>query len=275
MSGETNDHRSWRLCANLDECMHEADQWCLEMQADSGGWPLLVCPVSMIRASEDDREQLLLDLESIVFGGGFETGKTFQHSEAQEMLLRTSTETVVAGSWHSSRGVLCEGIWFENTINEPAIRDQVISIITGKQHRLEVPEWWPNFPPVPHRNFESLDEARPLGRNVIAYIEPRGLGMNQPMIKIPVDLVMIEEDELVRLSEHLARLDSLADQQYIPATSARKSTIRYEIQSNMRDRRLNEPRVAEWLEARGLLDFILSVLAGRTPAPDGTRDSGS
>ncbi len=87
------------------------------------------------------------------------------------------------------------------------------------------------------------------------------------MIRIPVDQIGINEAELVRFSEYLARLDSFTEGEYVPGSAVRKSLITYRAQPNMRNQRLNDVWLADWIEARGMRDMILSVLRGEQTVP--------
>jgi hypothetical protein len=87
------------------------------------------------------------------------------------------------------------------------------------------------------------------------------------MIRIPVDQIKINETDLVRLSEYLARLDSLTEGEYVPGSAVRRSLITYRVQPNMRNQRLNDVWIADWIEARGMRDMILSVLRGQQSMP--------
>lgn len=262
-----DDSSPYRNIEQLDACMQEPQRWCLVMEADFGGWLLLVCPLAMLQTTQEFRVQLLLDLEVIIFGSGFDPGRVSADTDAQEMLYRGNVEEICAGAWFASRGKIHRSVWIEQTADDPEVRDQILRVLTGQQPRLMLPESWPNDPPIPFHSFASLEEARVYARRAIAEIEPRGRGTCQTMIRIPIDQIKINETDLVRLSEYLARLDSFTEGEYVPGSAVRKSLITYRVQPNMRDQRLNDMWLADWIEARGLREMILSVLRGQQAMP--------
>lgn len=262
-----DDNSPYRSVDRLEACMQERDRWCLVMEADCGGWPLVACPLAMLQAVAEVRAQILLDLEDIIWGRGFRSVVDSQYSDAQEMLYRGTVDEISAGRWFAPRGLLHRGVWIEQTIHDAEVRDQIVRVLTGQQPRLLLPEWWPNDAPIPFHSFASLEEARVYATRAIAEIEPRGRGACETMIRIPVDQIKIDESDLVRLSEYLARLDSLTEGAYVPGSVVRKSLITYRVQPNMRKRRLNDVWIADWIAKRGLRDMILSVLRGQQAVP--------
>lgn len=267
MRSETDDNSPYRNIDWLDACMQESQRWCLVMEAEYGRWPFLVSPLTMLQATEEIRVQLLLDLAVIILGLGFDPDRVSEDTDAQEMLYRGDVEGICAGAWFASRGHIHRGVWIEQTVDDTEVRDQIVRVITGQQPRLILPKSWPNDPPIPFETFASLDEARVYARRTIAVIEPRGRGTCETMIRIPVDQIGIDETELVRLSEYLARLDSLTEGEYVPGSVVRKSVIIYRVQPSMRNQRLNDMLIADWIEKRGLRDMILAVLRGLQAVP--------
>jgi hypothetical protein len=83
-----DDNSPYRSVDRLEACMQERDRWCLVMEADCGGWPLVACPLAMLQAVAEVRAQILLDLEDIIWGRGFRSVVDSQYSDAQEMLYR-------------------------------------------------------------------------------------------------------------------------------------------------------------------------------------------
>lgn len=265
MNEKQSNTSALRHLEDLDVCMHEADQWCLKMLGDNGGWPLLVAPLSMLRTSATNREQLLWDLEWIVGGCGFVRFGDFTDSEAQEFLVRIPLERLVGIDWFASRGRIYRGVWIPEVIGDSEACEQIIRVLSGQQPRLDLPEWWPYGPPYHPVTYHSLNAARPSGRHAVAQFFSVSLGHYQGFLSVPVDMITINEDELSQLAEHLARLDSLLQERCIPGITPRKSTIVFQTQSERRRALLNDLWLADWLEARGLRDFILSVLRGENP----------
>jgi hypothetical protein len=247
--------------------MREADHWCLEMLGDNGGWPLLVAPLSMLRASAPDRAQLLLDLEGIVGGLGFIQFEDVTDTDAQEFLVKVPLERLVGIDWYASRGRIYRGVWIPQIIDDSDACDQIIRILAGQQPRLKLPEFWPHGPPYHPITFHSLTAARPSGRHAVAQFFSASLGHHQAFLSVPVDLIAIDEDELIRLAEHLARLDSLLADRYTLGISPRKSNIVYQTQSERRRALISDLWLTDWIEARGLRGFIMRILGGEAPVP--------
>jgi hypothetical protein len=261
-----DDSSPYRNIEQLDACMREPQRWCLVMEADFGGVPLLVAPLHILKALPEDRLLLLRDLEAIVCGLGFRTDQDYCW-ESEERLEKGTVESITALPGYQRCGSVRDGVWIKRTLDDQSLIHQIIRVLSGQQKRLGLPELWPNDPPIPSQIFASLAEARVYARRAIAEIEPRGRGTCQTMIRIPVDQIKINETDLVRLSEYLARLDSLTEGEYVPGSAVRRSLITYRVQPNMRNQRLNDVWIADWIEARGMRDMILSVLRGQQSMP--------
>jgi hypothetical protein len=118
---------------NLDEARAHPDA-AMIMEADSGGQILVTCPVSKVQATEDVLHQLLCDLETITWGLGGLSGDNLLYD------ARIYYEPLRPGSGVSGGmggGLVLDGPWLHDELEERGLRPQIEEILAGKRKRLQ------------------------------------------------------------------------------------------------------------------------------------------
>lgn len=103
------------------------------MEADSGGQILVTCPVSKVQATEDVLHQLLCDLETITWGLGGLSQDNIPYD------ARIYYEPLPPGSGVSGGmggGMVLDGPWMHDELEERGLRPQIEEILAGKRQRL-------------------------------------------------------------------------------------------------------------------------------------------
>jgi hypothetical protein len=163
----------------------------LVMEADSGGQILLTCPVRHVKASSAVLRQLLVDLENISWGNGFDLACS-EPCEAEMFLEPAPVGAGVAGGMGG--GVVVDGAWLHPDLEQLLLRPQVEEILNGLRQRLDL------RPEFPHCAMQSLEEAKryAAGRMIVVSASD-----GRPLVNCRADLVRVNLDAIVRLGREL------------------------------------------------------------------------
>ena len=121
-------------------------------EADFGGQILLSCPVHTVHANQTALRQLLVDMEMITWGPGYDPA---EHTlgDAEMYFEHLPVGSGVIGGMGG--GVVTDGIWLHAEVEELGLRPQIEAVISADIPRLNLPTKFP------HIEFSSLAETKP------------------------------------------------------------------------------------------------------------------
>jgi hypothetical protein len=111
------------------------------MEADGGGQILLTCRASMVRADDATLKQLLVDLEWISWGPGFQVNDPGEPDAAAIYFEPLPPGSVVGGGMGGGR--VTDGLWLHPELEALELRAAIAAILDGSVPRLNLP---PGFP---------------------------------------------------------------------------------------------------------------------------------
>ena len=179
----------------LEQAQEDQDAT-MVFEADSGGQILLSCPVKQVRAEKSAIEQLLVDLEMITWGMGYDPD---QHSpsDAEVYFEHLSVGSRIAGGMGG--GGVVDGVWLHPEVEELGLREQIEAIISGHSPRLVLA---PEFPEVDLGTLAATHRV-PFAR-VHLWSSRRG----QLLVNCLATTVRANETRLVQL---IRQLDTVLD----------------------------------------------------------------
>lgn len=186
---------TYRRYANLAEARRHDDAT-LVMVADFGGQVLLTSPVRHITASEPALTQLLLDLEDITWGLGFDARPAGAESEASMHFEPRNIGSGVVGG--RGGGAVVDGLWLHPELEvELCLRDEIERVLRGQRPRIAAPHGFPDAP------LSCLEVAKlyPYGRVSLV----SGVRGYWRLVSCPARMVQIGESQIYAL---LAAIDA-------------------------------------------------------------------
>jgi hypothetical protein len=163
----------------------------LVMEADSGGQILLTCPVRHVRATDAALRQLLVDLECISWGTGFDP-QCREPFDAEMFFEPAPVGAGVAGGMGG--GAVVDGAWLHPELEHLLLRPQVEEILNGLRERLDL------RPEFPHCALESLEEAKRYASGRMTVVSASD---GRPLLDCRAELVRVNSDAIIRLGREL------------------------------------------------------------------------
>ena len=186
------------MATQIVDTLEQARQYpnaMLVMEADSGGQALFGCPVSRVSADQQTLNQLLVDLEMITWGRGFDPEFLGPPCDAKMYFTARSGSSGTTSA--TATEAIPPKIWFDRELeSDLLLRELIEDVLSGRSKRLAVP---PGFPYAP---LASLAEAKRYPR---ARVVLRSGLRGWKLINCPAERVKITDGQLAEL---LARLDA-------------------------------------------------------------------
>jgi hypothetical protein len=119
-------HEEFRPIKTLDEAK-QFDDGVVILEGDDGGQVYLTCPARMVHCSQEQLQQLLLDIDA----------KCWQCNENEGARIYFERKLIGSGVWGGmGGGVITGGLWLHFQIEEFGIRPQIEIILAGKPARI-------------------------------------------------------------------------------------------------------------------------------------------
>lgn len=199
------DGTSYKTFQTLKEARRHRDA-VLIMEADSGGQILLTCSISTVAATHEALLQLLVDLETIAWGRGFDPEA---HGPPCEAAMYFEPLPIGSGVWGGmGGGAVVEGLWLHAELDRVlAIREEVLAVITGRMSRIDLPAGFPHTP------LKTLEHAKRSSKGIVLLRSPDGKWL---LAKIAAHQVRCSQPQIVQLAQDIASELGLAAQSSMP-----------------------------------------------------------